>query len=81
MEENNSQINAEEQQNDEARIQNLAEKCGQTVDEFLTALEEKQAVKEENETAKNRSTGSQTTNDSGSFDPTGTEFLKGIWGK
>ena len=65
----------------DSRLEKLAQNAGQTVDELLNDLESKQAVNLENAAAQNKSTGSQSTNQSGFFDPAGTEFLKGIWGK
>lgn len=63
------------------RLKVIAEKENKTVEEFLDYLEEKQTVVEQNESAKSRSTGSQNSKTDFSLDPTGTEFLKGLWGK
>ena len=65
----------------ESRLSSLAEKNNQTVDEFLDSLEQRQEVIKESNTAKDRSTGSQSSESSFGFDPTGSEFLRGIWGK
>lgn len=63
------------------RLEMLAQKRGVTVEEYLWELEKSLITKEEIVSAQNRSTGSQTKNESMGFDPTGTEFVKGIWGK
>ena len=68
-------------ESNEDRLKTIAENSGQTVEELLKGLEEKQAVVNQNTSAKDRSTGAQNSESNYSFDPAGTEFLKGIWGK
>ncbi|HCH28425.1 MAG TPA: hypothetical protein DEW35_02840 [Ruminococcaceae bacterium] len=63
------------------RLSSLAEKNNLTVEQFLDSLEQKQEVISQNNTAKSRSTGSQSSESRFGFDPAGSEFLKGIWGK
>ena len=63
------------------RLKVLAEKNGKSVEELLSDLEERQSVLDENETVASRSVGSQSKNANDFFDPAGTEFLKGLWGK
>ena len=65
----------------DSRLLSLAEKSGLTVDEFLANLEEKQKTEELNTACSNQSVGPQSKNAQDTFDPTGTEFLKGLWGK
>ena len=65
----------------EERLKTLAEKSGKSIDELLSSLEEKQTIIEQNNSAKERSTGSQNSENSFSVDPSGSEFLKGIWGR
>jgi len=64
-----------------SRLEILADKSGKTVEEYLTGLEESFEVDYKNKVAEDHSIGSQCENSSNTFDPTGTEFLKGIWGK
>ena len=67
--------------NFEQRLKTLAEKSDRTVEELLCSLEESATVIAQNDSAKSRSTGSQSSESDPNFDPTGSEFLKGIWGK
>ncbi len=67
--------------NDLLRLKALAEKSGKTVEELLTGLEEDRLALEENLAKANQSTGSQNSTEASGFDPLGSEFLKGIWGK
>lgn len=67
--------------NFEERLKALAEGNEQSVEDYLQSLEEKQEVADMNAGAKSRSTGSQSSESNFSFDPAGSEFLKGIWGK
>ncbi len=63
------------------RLNALAEKRGISAEELLNALENENKAPIENSAANNQSTGSQNSTADNSFDPTGTEFLKGIWSK
>lgn len=63
------------------RLLSIAEKSNLTVDELLDTFEERETVIGQNDSAKNRSTGSQSSENSFDFDPTGNEFLRGIWGR
>lgn len=63
------------------RLKALAEKSGKSVEELLTDLEEKQTALDANTAVTNQSVGPQSKNTQEFFDPAGTEFLKGLWGK
>ena len=63
------------------RLKALAEKNGKSVEELLTDLEEKQTALDANTAVTNQSVGPQSKNAKDFFDPAGTEFLKGLWGK
>jgi len=63
------------------RLESLADKNGQSLNEYLSSLEESFEIQQKNKIAEDQSTGSQSENSSNLFDPAGTEFLKGIWGK
>ena len=80
MEENKTVEMAENVSADE-RLKALADKNGKSVEELLNDLEERQSVLDENETTASQSIGSQSKNAKDFFDPAGTEFLKGLWGK
>ncbi|MCQ2454583.1 MAG: hypothetical protein MJ090_00325 [Clostridia bacterium] len=71
----------EEPSSNDLRLKSLADKSGVTVEEFLEGLEERQAVLEKIEATNNQSVGSQSKNEQETFDPAGTEFLNGLWGK
>ena len=62
-------------------IGQVAEKNGKSVEELLTDLEEKQTALDANTAVTNQSVGPQSKNTQEFFDPAGTEFLKGLWGK
>ncbi len=63
------------------RLEAVSEKLGFTTEELISKLEEYGKTTEENKEKAKRSTGSQKGADDGNFDPTATEFLKGIWGR
>lgn len=80
MEENKT-VETTETVNTDERLKVLAEKNGKSVEELLSDLEERQSVLEENRAVASQSVGSQSKNANDFFDPAGTEFLKGLWGK
>lgn len=63
------------------RLEAVSGKLGLTTDELISKLEEYGKTTEEDKEKAKRSTGSQRGADDSNFDPTATEFLKGIWGK
>ncbi len=82
MEEINLELKAQNTENSPAsRLNKIAEEFGLTADQLLDKFEESQAKNIENDTSDNRSIGSQGQSVSDSFDPAGSEFLKGIWGR
>ena len=74
-------VETTESVNADERLKVLAEKNGKSVEELLSDLEERQSVLDENQTVASQSVGSQSKNTNDFFDPAGTEFLKGLWGK
>lgn len=82
MEENNTKPLPNKEENAQIlRLQAIAEMSGLTADQLLDKFEKSQAKDSENNTSDNRSIGSQSQSVSDTFDPTGNEFLKGIWGR